>query len=344
MASGNNRQVPLAPFTTLGLGGPAARFHPVTSVAEVIETVAAIDSAGGPLLLIAGGSNLVISDDGFGGDVVWLNSSGVQAIEDGGAVLVTAAAGHSFDALVAYCCAHGFAGVECLSGIPGSVGATPIQNVGAYGQEIAETVRTVQAWDRHRAAVVELSTADCEFSYRDSLFKHTDRFVVLSVTFALTRSPTAGPVRFGELSRELGDAEAKLETVRAAVLRLRRRKGMVIDPADPDTRSAGSFFTNPQLPPDQFAAIATHWPALPHWSQSDGRVKVPAAWLIEQAGFAKGYGHDGVAISSKHTLALTNKAGTTAALLELAREIRAGVADRFGITLVNEPVLVGVEL
>jgi UDP-N-acetylmuramate dehydrogenase len=240
---------------------------------------------------------------------------------------------------VALCVAEGLQGFECLSGIPGSVGATPIQNVGAYGQEVAETVAAVRVFDRSTGNVEVMSPAACEFGYRTSVFKYHDRRVVLSVTFELREATESGPLRYRELARALGievGGTAPLTAVREAVLALRRGKGMVIDSADPDSVSAGSFFTNPILDgaPD----------GAPAWPEPDGRVKTSAAWLIERAGFHKGYGNGRVGISGKHTLALVNRGGaTTAELMELAHEIAAGVHDRFGIALHPEPVLVGVD-
>jgi UDP-N-acetylmuramate dehydrogenase len=233
--------------------------------------------------------------------------------------------------------AEGLEGFECLSGIPGSVGATPIQNVGAYGQEVAETVESVRVLDRETGRVEDMPAADCRFVYRASIFKYRDRRVVLSVTFRMRQSGVSGPVRYAELARKLDipiGGSAPLSEVREAVLELRRGKGMVIDPADPDSVSAGSFFTNPILDTAPDGA--------PTWPQPDGRVKTSAAWLIEQSGFHRGYGNGRVGISTKHTLALVNRGGaTTAELMALAREIAAGVEERFGVALHPEPVLVG---
>jgi UDP-N-acetylmuramate dehydrogenase len=257
-------------------------------------------------------------------------------VERDGARL-TVAAGEEWDPLVAMCVADGLQGFECLSGIPGSVGATPIQNVGAYGQEVSETVESVRVFDRETGRVEDMTPAECGFVYRGSVFKYHDRRVVLSVTFQLRDSPVSGPLRYAELARTLDvpvGGSAPLADVREAVLGLRRRKGMVIDPADPDTVSAGSFFTNPILdaPPD----------GAPFWPEPDGRFKVSAAWLIERAGFHKGYGDGRAGISTKHTLALVNRGGaTTAELMALAHEIAGGVQERFGVALHPEPVLIG---
>ena len=326
---------PLAPLTTLRLGGPAKRLVSVASEAELVEAVREADE---PLLLLAGGSNLVLPDAGWPGLVVRIETRGVT--RDGDAVEVQA--GEPWDDLVAATVADGRAGFECLSGIPGSVGATPIQNVGAYGQEVAETVRSVRVLDRETGAIAELTGAECGFAYRSSAFKGSERRVVLAVTFALHPDPMSQPLRYAELARALDlapGARAPLHEVREAVLALRRGKGMVLDPADPDTVSAGSFFMNPILDPDALAALEPSPPAFP---QPDGRVKTSAAWLIERAGFGKGYTRGRVAISSKHALALVNRGGaTTAELLALAREIAAGVRERFGVELRPEPTIVG---
>ena len=317
----------LAPLTTLRLGGPARELIEARSESEVIEAARHAD------LILAGGSNVVIADEGVPGIVARIVTRGVE--RDG--ARLTVAAGEEWDPLVAMCVAEGLQGFECLSGIPGSVGATPIQNVGAYGQEVAETVESVRVFDRETGRVEDMTPAECGFVYRGSVFKYHDRRIVLSVTFRMNESPTSGPLRYAELARALDvpiGGSAPLADVREAVLALRRGKGMVIDPADPDSVSAGSFFTNPIL--DRAPEGAPAWP------EPDGRVKTSAAWLIEQAGFHKGYGDGRVGISTKHTLALINRGGaTTAELMSLAHEIAAGVQDRFGIALHPEPVLVG---
>jgi len=255
--------------------------------------------------------------------------------------------------VAAFTVAEGLAGLECLAGIPGSAGATPIQNVGAYGQEVADTIETIRVYDRTAGQVHDLPAADCGFGYRTSRFKHRDEHVVLGVTFRLTRSTRSTPVAYAELARTLGISvgeRAPLTEVRDAVLALRAGKGMVLDAADPDTFSVGSFFTNPVLAAGEYAALRTRALGLTGaepsaWLGGDGSVKVSAAWLIERAGFAKGYGGPDVAISSKHTLALTNRGGgSTAALLDLAREIRDGVRKAFEVELHPEPVLVGCAL
>jgi UDP-N-acetylmuramate dehydrogenase len=437
-------RVALADYTTLRLGGPARRLVEAATEEQIVAEVRAADESGEPLLVLGGGSNLVVADEGFPGTVVHVATRGVhwnggrrgtgergtgehgtdgrgsdergsdergsdergaggqsaggqsaggqsaggQAEAGPGAggngqdpVELTVAAGEDWDTVVAACVGEGLAGLECLSGIPGRAGATPIQNVGAYGQEVAERIVSVRVYDRDRGTVADLAAADCGFGYRTSAFKRslqmvpapgepaavTGRFVVLSVRFLLVRSRLSAPVRYAELARALGVAEgdrAPLAAVRSAVLDLRRGKGMVLDPDDPDTRSAGSFFLNPVLDRGHFAAVerAAHavvgpGTRVPCYPAGDGRVKVSAAWLIEQAGFRKGYrpaeagarmagaSTDGARISSKHTLALINPGDATAAsLLTLAREVRQGVHAAFGVELASEPVLVGASL
>jgi UDP-N-acetylmuramate dehydrogenase len=341
--------VRLSELTTLRLGGPA---RAVVEARGEDELLAAVRAADGPLLLVAGGSNLVIADEGFPGTVVRVLTAGVAERERDGRVELTVQAGEEWEPFVARCVADGLAGVESLSGIPGSIGATPIQNVGAYGQEVAETVVSVRVLDRERDAVHDLPAAACGFAYRSSAFKRNPgRWVVLAVTFALERRELSAPLTYAELARTLAVAPgegAPLADVREAVLGLRRGKGMVLDPADPDSVSAGSFFTNPILAEAEFAALearAAEHGRLPRFPEEDGRLKTSAAWLIERAGFQRGHGNpSGIAISAKHTLALTNRgAGTTAELLALAREIAGGVRERFGVSLEPEPTLVGVD-
>ena len=332
---------PLAELTTLRLGGPAAR---LVEAATEEEVVAAVRRGDEPLLVLAGGSNVVVADEGWPGTVLLIVTRGIE--RDG--VRLTVQAGEPWDPFVARCVAEDLAGLECLSGIPGSTGATPIQNVGAYGQEVSETIASVRVLDRESDRVEDLPPQACGFTYRSSVFKRAPgRWVVLSVTFALDGSPYSRPIRYPELARALGvqtGATAPLGDVRAAVLALRRDKGMVIDEADPESVSAGSFFTNPVLDEAAFARLRERaGPGLPAFPQADGTVKTSAAWLIEHAGFARGHGDPlTIAISSKHTLALTNRgAGTTTDLVALAREIAAGVHEAFGVDLHPEPVFVG---
>jgi UDP-N-acetylmuramate dehydrogenase len=315
----------------------------VSEIGDVVPTVRTAVASADPMLILAGGSNVVIGDGGFPGIVVLLRTRGVRVVDrDAVHVVVRVAAGEPWDRLVAETVRHGWSGLECLSGIPGSAGATPIQNVGAYGQEVAETIVAVHAYDRVTDEVRTMTPHDCRFAYRSSRFKYQDRWVVLEVDFRLAVSAHSAPIRYAELARQLGVGtgdRVPLERARDAVLKLRAGKGMVLDADDKDTWSVGSFFTNPVLPARPDADM-------PHWPGQDGTVKIPAAWLIEHAGFHKGYTRGGgVAISAKHTLALTNRGdGTTTALLDLARDIRDGVADRFGIVLHPEPVLINCAL
>jgi UDP-N-acetylmuramate dehydrogenase len=359
-------QADLSAYTTLRLGGPAARFTEVDSAGDLIGAVRAADAAADPVLVLGGGSNLVVADEGFDGTVVRVATSGVRVSHaDGDSVAVTVAAGENWARVVDWAVAEQFVGIECLAGIPGLAGATPIQNVGAYGQEVAATISSVLVFDRATGAERTIGAADCGFGYRTSVFKTTPwppapagptgRYVVLDVTFTLATDPMSKPVKYPELAARLGvstGGRALLADVRDAVIGLRRGKGMVLDPADADTASAGSFFTNPVISLAQLAEVerraAASEPgrAVPRFPADDGQVKVLAAWLIEHAGFAKGFGAPGPArISSKHTLALTNAGGaTTADVIALARQIVAGVRDAFGVTLTNEPTLVGVAL
>jgi UDP-N-acetylmuramate dehydrogenase len=331
----------LAELTTLRLGGPGREVVTAAREDELVAAVTEADGRGVPVLLVGGGSNLVVADEGFDGRVVLVRTRGVDG--EGGRVRV--AAGEPWDELVAATVADGRGGVAALSGIPGLAGATPIQNVGAYGQEVASVVSAVRVLDRRTGGVLELAPSDCGFGYRDSRFKHDPAFVVLAVELTLGADPPQ--VRYPELARSLGvevGATAPPTDVREAVLALRRSKGMVLDPADPDTRSAGSFFTNPVLAEDDPRLVALPGSA-PRYPAAPGRVKVSAAWLIEQAGISKGYGHGDARISTKHTLALTNRgAATTAQLLAVAGEVAGAVRARFGIDLVAEPVLVGCAL
>jgi UDP-N-acetylmuramate dehydrogenase len=348
--------VNLADCTTVRLGGPARAFVRASTEECLIEAVRAADDGGEPLLILGGGSNLVVADEGFGGTVVQVATMGVRL--DRGAGLVTVAAGESWDAVVAWTIAEGLAGLECLSGIPGLAGATPIQNVGAYGQEVSQAITEVRAYDRATGKIRIFPNDQCGFGYRTSVFKRDGarRHVVLSVRFRLAVQPLSLPVRYAELAAALGvgvgDQAASAEA-RSAVIALRRGKGMVLDAADPDTRSVGSFFVNPVLDAAALARVEAAARArcgpdtrVPRFDAGDGLVKLPAAWLIEQAGFGKGYSLGGGArISAKHTLALVNPgSATTAGLITLARQIRDGVRDIFGVSLTPEPVLVGVTL
>lgn len=344
---------PLSELTTLRVGGPAGRLIVAETESEVIDAVRAADDAGRALLVMGAGSNLLVADRGFDGTVVRVATSGVEGGHDGERLRV--AAGEPWDEFVITCVANQLSGLECLSGIPGLTGATPIQNVGAYGQEVAQTLVSVRVYDRYSGAVVELSAAECGFGYRTSAFKGADRFVVLAVLFELERSPEARPIRYPELARRLGvevGHRVPLAAAREAVLALRRSKGMVLDPADLDSVSAGSFFLNPLLSPDQASELERRaverlgaGVTVPAWPEDGDRIKVSAAWLIQQAGFSPGYGSGRAGISAKHTLALVNRGDATAAdLVALARELRDGVREAFGVTLIPEPRLVGINL
>lgn len=351
-----SEEVDLSGYTTLRLGGPARRFVEAETDEELIATVGAADSAGDHALVLGGGSNLVVSDLGFDGTVVHVSTRGVTRLGAAdGRVRVRVRAGEDWDPFVARCVAEGLSGVECLSGIPGRVGATPIQNVGAYGQDVSETITEVRVYDRHSGRIRAFDNAACRFTYRHSAFKGTERHVVLDVTFSLAETERSQPVAYAELARTLGvetGTRVPLKEARQAVLELRRGKGMVLDPADPDTRSAGSFFTNPVLDAAALADLERRVAerlgpgiAFPRYPEDGGRTKTSAAWLIDRAGFQKGHARGPVRISTKHTLALTNPEGArTTDLLDLAREVRDGVRAAFGIELVNEPVLVGVRL
>ncbi|WP_255621540.1 UDP-N-acetylmuramate dehydrogenase [Pseudonocardia sp. DSM 110487] len=333
----------LAPLTTLRLGGPARRFVEATSADAVVEAVRDADAAAEPLLLLGGGSNVVIADQGWPGTVVRVANTG-HAVErrPDGSVLLTVEAGSDWDEVVAACVADGLGGLECLSGIPGRTGATPVQNVGAYGVEVADLLVDVDLYDRRTGAVrAGVPAADLALAYRTSVLKGRDDAVVLRVRFALPGTGVSAPIRYPELARTLGvepGAQVPAAVARDAVLDLRRGKGMVLDADDHDTWSAGSFFTNPVLPAGQVPPDAPRFPAGP------GTAKVPAAWLIEHAGFRRGHPGPGgrVALSGKHVLALTNRGGgTTTELLALAREVRDGVRSQWGVPLSPEPVLVG---
>jgi UDP-N-acetylmuramate dehydrogenase len=337
----------LADLTTLRLGGPAGRLVVAEDEGALLDAVREADASGTPALVVGGGSNLVVADEGYPGTVVLVRTRGVNSEGDlcGGA-FVTVAAGEDWDSLVALAVERGWSGVECLSGIPGSVGATPVQNVGAYGQEVGDVLARVRTWDRLEGRQRTFMHADLGLGYRTSLLKQEPgRWLVLDVTFQMRISPTSAPIQYAELARALGvevGARAPLSDVREAVLALRRGKGMVLDADDHDTWSAGSFFTNPVLAPEDAARLPED---APRWPAADGRTKTSAAWLIEHAGFGKGYGDGRVRLSDKHTLALTNRGGaTTDELLALAREVRDGVRARFGVELEPEPSLVGCSL
>ncbi|MTB70413.1 UDP-N-acetylmuramate dehydrogenase [Arsenicicoccus sp. MKL-02] len=351
--------VPLAPLTTMRVGGPARRLVTVSTTDELVDAVREVDDADEPLLLVSGGSNLVISDEGFDGTVVRVATQGVdvQSQDYCGGAFVRVAAGESWDGLVERAVAEGWAGIEAMSGIPGLTGATPVQNVGAYGQEVAQTIAQVRVFDRREQRVRTFFPDDCAFTYRHSVLKGTDRYVVLDVAFQLEVADLSRPVAYAALAAGLDvplGTRVPLQDARDAVLAQRRRRGMVLDAEDHDTWSCGSFFTNPILLAREFADLQERVRALlgadgpepPRFDAGEGMVKTSAAWLIDRAGFAKGFGLPGAAaLSTKHTLAVTNRGDASAEdVLALARAVRDGVRETFGVTLVNEPVLVDLSL
>jgi UDP-N-acetylmuramate dehydrogenase len=353
-------QTLLSSLTTLGVGGPAGRFIEAGSEAEIIDAVRTADAAGEQLLIIGGGSNLVIADEGFPGTVLRIASTGyrVSSEDSCGGASVVVQAGHNWDDLVHTSVLKAWSGLEALSGIPGLTGATPVQNVGAYGADVSQTVAAIRVWDRQRNAVQTLTNSELKFSYRDSLLKRTTaagspRYVVLTVEFQLALGRESAPIRYAELARILGvevGQRAYSTDVRREVLALRASKGMVLDREDRDTYSTGSFFTNPIVPLPVASALPEQAPRFP--TGDDGMVKLSAAWLIDRAGFGKGFGlePDSVAgaraaLSTKHTLAISNRGGaSTRDVLGIARRVRDGVRDAFGIMLEPEPVLIGCSL
>jgi UDP-N-acetylmuramate dehydrogenase len=338
--------VPLAPFTTFRIGGPARFFAEAVSEQDVAAAVTWAEQQGVPLFLLGGGSNLLVRDEGFAGLVLHMKIAGVEALGTGA---FEVGAGEIWDGFVSQSVAAGCAGVECLAGIPGSVGGTPVQNVGAYGQEVAETIVSVRAFDRQLRTFVDLPKQECRFRYRASLFNTDarDRYIVTRVRFQL--HPGGAPtLRYADLQRHFAQASAvpTLVEVAAVVRGIRRAKGMLIVEGDPDCRSAGSFFKNPVVAVSLLATVAKaasmEVADVPHWPAGEGFVKLPAAWLLERAGFVKGYGAGSAGISTRHTLALTNRGGATFADVEhLEHEIIAGVKARFGVRLEREPVLLG---
>jgi UDP-N-acetylmuramate dehydrogenase len=329
------RDVRLADLTTLAVGGPIDRLVEVSDTEELVAAVRDADEAGRPLLVLGGGSNVVGPDEGWPGDVVAVRTCGIERVGDA----LTVQAGEAWDDLVAYAVRNGLAGVEALSGIPGSTGATPVQNVGAYGQEVAQTITSVHVYDRAEKSRRKLTPAECGFGYRDSRLKREPgRLVVLDVTFELHAGSRSRPVGYAELARKLGveiGDTAPLAEVRDAVIALRRGKGMVLDPTDPDSRSAGSFFTNPVVPADRAVDGCPGWPA------GDGHIKLSAAWLVQHAGFGRGTRQGNVGTSTRHSLALTTEPGATATeLMAFAERVIEAVRDRFGVTLVPEPTAV----
>jgi UDP-N-acetylmuramate dehydrogenase len=371
----------LSDWTTLRVGGPADAFVEVADVASLADALAEAEARDGRVLVLGGGSNVVVADAGFRGTVVHIAMKGLRIEGHGDAVLAHVAAGEDWCSFVSHCVAEGLAGTECLSGIPGLAGATPVQNVGAYGQEVSDTIVSVTVLDRRDRSVLEMTPAQCNFGYRTSIFRATSRYVVTNVTFSLQRSQLSMPLRYKELAERLGaklGSRAGLQDAAHAVVELRKSKGMVLGAGGPDIRSAGSFFVNPVLDEVEMSELLKRAPDIPRFPadrgggavagraaagaaaarDADGGAapddagaprapswKVPAAWLVERAGFARGYRKGGAAISSRHTLALTVCDGGTAGdLLALAREVRDAVREIFGVNLVPEPVLVDAHL
>jgi UDP-N-acetylmuramate dehydrogenase len=339
--------VPLAPLSTIGIGGAARWFTRATSVDEVAAAHRWAGDRGVTLFVLGGGSNVIIADSGFDGLVTQVDIHGVAFGSDGGDTLIRVGAGQAWDAFVGMSVERGLAGLECLSGIPGSVGGTPVQNVGAYGQEVGDTIERVGVFDRQTQSLLTLTNSSCRFAYRMSRFKRedADRFVVCDVTFRLRpgRPTTTYPDVIRHFERH-GIATPTIADARSAVLAIRRSKGMVIDPADPDTRSVGSFFMNPVVGADVHARLSASSPdgRAPGFTLPDASVKIPAAWLIERAGFAKGHAAGRAGLSTKHPLAIVNRGGATARdVLDLAIRIKRQVLERFGVALRPEPVFVG---
>lgn len=349
------RDVKLADYTTLGIGGPANHFVTVRDREELQQALDWANQRDEQILILGGGSNMLVADDGFPGLVIHLDLRGVSYVASGGSTIVEASAGEDWDALVQACVERELAGFECLSGIPGRVGATPIQNVGAYGQEVSETIIDVETWDRRENSSARFTNDECRFGYRDSRFKsgERDRYVVLAVRYRLSTDgqPT---LRYPDLTRHLeeeGITSPTLADVRRTVLNVRAAKGMVLDDDDPDSRSAGSFFTNPIISEEKLeeflrrvkqADVIEEGEPIPRYPAGEGKVKLSAAWIIQHAGFHRGHQHGNIGISTKHTLALVNRGGGTAAeVVELVDQIQTRVLRLFGISLVPEPNLIG---
>jgi UDP-N-acetylmuramate dehydrogenase len=334
-------EVTLAPLTTFGVGGAARYFLAIKSEQELADGLQWAAERSVPVFVLGGGSNLLVQDGGFDGLVLRMEITGIESCGDG---CFDVGAGESWDGFVSSAVAGGFAGIECMAGVPGSVGGTPVQNVGAYGQEVSETIVSVRAYDRSAGKTVELTKADCRFRYRESRFNTDEpgRFVVTRVQFQLVPDGSAC-LKYAELQQRFSGEAPTLVEVSSAVRDIRRGKGMLLVEGDPDCRSAGSFFKNPVVPDAKAAEIAaSEGVEVPHWPAGEGRVKLPAAWLLERAGFVKGFGEGRVGISSRHTLALVNRGGATFAdVSQMQDEIVTRVWDKFGVRLVREPVVVG---
>ncbi|MEO8727083.1 MAG: UDP-N-acetylmuramate dehydrogenase [Acidobacteriaceae bacterium] len=340
--------VPLGPLTTFGVGGPARYFAEISSEAELLEALDFAWQHTLPVFVLGGGSNLIICDTGWQGMVVHLATRGIREEQVGAQRQFTVAAGEDWDGFVAHAVARNCAGIECLSGIPGLVGGTPVQNVGAYGQEVAETIVEVRAYDRGAKEFVTLSAAQCGFAYRTSIFNsiERDRHIVLSVTYKLTPNGVA-MIRYTDLKHHFtSNVKPSLEQVREVVRQIRAAKGMLLQAGDPDCHSAGSFFKNPVLGSAEFEMLKPALDAVgkPYavYPAAEEDVKLSAAWLVEQSGFYRGYGEGTVGISSKHTLALVNRGGATAEDVQhFAKQVQSAVEEKFGIVLQPEPVFLG---
>jgi UDP-N-acetylmuramate dehydrogenase len=343
-------QVPLAPYTTFQIGGPARWFAEAASEDDIAAGIAFAAERRLPLFVLGGGSNLLVSDAGFSGLVLRIALKGITSAQENGRVIVSSAGGEDWDGLVGYAVGAGYAGVECLSGIPGTVGGTPVQNVGAYGQEVSQTIVTVRAFDRTAGVFVDLSSAACGFSYRRSIFNtaQKERYIVSRVDYALHEN---GPANFvyADLARYFAgqnQASPTLAEVREAVRTIRSQKGMLLVAGNADCRSAGSFFKNPVVPATLLDSLAEELGvekrSIPAYPARDGEVKLSAAWLIERAGFQKGYALGKAGISSRHTLALINRGGASAGeIVALRDQVTDAVASRFAVRLEPEPVWLG---
>ncbi|MEP6946270.1 MAG: UDP-N-acetylmuramate dehydrogenase [Acidobacteriota bacterium] len=341
-----DENVPLAPLTTFGIGGPARFFVRAENLGILQEALQFARSNEKPIFILGGGSNILVSDRGFGGIVIQIAFRGIEpANETAETICLQVGAGEEWDAFAAYCVERDYAGVECLSGIPGSVGGTPIQNVGAYGQEVSETIVSVDVYDRASGTIVKLLNSECGLAYRTSIFNTItrDRYIVLSVQFRLVKGGAAN-IRYRDLADQFDGRTPSLAETREAVLNVRRSKSMVIDPDDPNSRSAGSFFKNPIVSKEAFDDISARFTNVPGFKVDGSQIKIPAAWIIENAGFPKGYVGGNAGISNNHTLAIINRNGATAVeIIALKNKIENAVFAMFGICLTPEPIFVGFD-
>ena len=343
--------IPLAPFTTLGVGGPARFFAVASDESHVAEALSFARARSLPVFTLGGGSNLVVADSGFPGLVLKIEIPGIRRLDDDGRIVV--GAGVEWDAFVLYCVSRNLAGVEALSGIPGTTGGAPVQNIGAYGQEAGETITAVRVWDTFTDTIIELTRTECAFAYRSSVFNtsHAGRYIILQTEFML--QPHGRPrVQYAELQKRFAEgASPSLAEVRGAVTDIRKSKGMLVGQNDSDSRSAGSFFRNPVVSRDEFAemeqkargrGIITSSETIPCFDDTKGNIKLAAAWLIEHSGFSRGYPHGRAGVSTKHALALVNRGGASAEeIVSLMRLIEERVLTSFGVALRPEPVFIG---